>query len=127
MIIEHIALNVANATEMAQWYEQHLGMKIVRKGDHSQMHFIADDAGTTLLELYTNADAPIPDYATTDPLVLHIAFAVDDMDGERERLLAAGATSAGDVATTPAGDQLAMLRDPWGVCVQLVKRSQSML
>jgi hypothetical protein len=31
------------------------------------------------------------------------------------------------VATTPAGDQLAMLRDPWGVAIQLVKRAQPLM
>jgi hypothetical protein len=28
---------------------------------------------------------------------------------------------------TPAGDELVMLRDPWGVALQLVKRAQPML
>ncbi len=39
----------------------------------------------------------------------------------------AGATADGDIAVTPAGDRLAMLRDPWGFCAQLVERADPML
>jgi uncharacterized glyoxalase superfamily protein PhnB len=61
-------------------------------------------------------------------MLLHLAFASDDdMQAQRARLLAAGATPAGDISTTPAGDQLAMLRDPWGFAIQLAKRRQPML
>jgi hypothetical protein len=31
------------------------------------------------------------------------------------------------LTTTPAGDSLVMLRDPWGIALQLVKRAQPML
>ena len=34
---------------------------------------------------------------------------------------------AGDISVTPAGDQLAMLRDPWGFAIQLAKRNQPMI
>jgi hypothetical protein len=50
------------------------------------------------------------------------------MDAARSRLLAAGATSRGDVAITPAGDKLAFLLDPAKVVViQLVQRTTKML
>ena len=42
-------------------------------------------------------------------------------------MIAAGATPAGEVTTSPVGDQLAMLRDPWGLAIQLVKRSRPMV
>jgi hypothetical protein len=57
-------------------------------------------------------------------MVLHVAFGVSDLKSERQRLLLAGATAVGDVTVTPAGDELAMLRDPWGLAVQLVKRAK---
>jgi hypothetical protein len=65
----------------------------------------------------------VPDYRALDPLVFHIAFVTDDIRGTRERLLLAGATSAGDVTVTAAGDEMTFLRDPWGVALQLVKRA----
>ena len=70
------------------------------------------------------ADRPeaIPDYAAMNPFTLHLAFSVDDIAGEHQRLLDAGATAEGPIATTPAGDLLAFLRDPWGTPLQLVRR-----
>jgi glyoxylase I family protein len=127
MRIEHIGINVPRASDHAQWYVQHLGMRIVRKMDTIQIHFIADENGQVMLELFTNPDAPIPDYPSMNPSVFHIAFSVDDIAAERERLLAVGASSAGDINTTPAGDQLVFLRDPWGVCLQLAHRQNPML
>ena len=46
----------------------------------------------------------------------------DEVAKAREKLLAAGGTSAGDVTTSDSGDVMTFLRDPWGITVQLVKR-----
>ena len=43
------------------------------------------------------------------------------------RLLAAGATTAGDVTITPTGDEMTFLRDPWGLALQLVKRGAPLM
>jgi predicted enzyme related to lactoylglutathione lyase len=59
-------------------------------------------------------------------LLLHIAFAVTDMPAERQRLLAAGCSIVEDTVTTPAGDRLTMLRDPWGFALQLCQRARPM-
>ena len=103
-------------------------MSIVRDAAEAPFaHFIADDGGSVMLEIYRNDAAPVPDYASMDPLVLHVAFAVDDVGATRERLLAAGASPVGDVTVTPSGDELAMLRDPWGFAIQLARRSEPMI
>ena len=44
-----------------------------------------------------------------------------------DRLLAAGAKTAGDVTLTPSGDEMTFLRDPWGVALQLVKRATPLM
>ena len=67
--------------------------------------------------------AVLPDYAKLDPLTLHIAFKADDVAQQRQRLLAAGATLAGDIVTTETGDLMTFVRDPWSVTIQLVKRA----
>jgi glyoxylase I family protein len=124
MNIEHMALNVAEPVAMAAWYGQHLGMRVLRKLEQAPFtHFVVDSGGRVVLELYRQ-QAPVPDYASFDPMVLHIAFSSDDVAGARQRLLDAGATPAGDVVTTEAGDVMAFVRDPWGVTVQLVKRAR---
>jgi len=123
MRIEHIAFNVADPVAMAQWYKAHLGMSTLRKTSAPlYMHFLADASGETIIEIYNNPKAPVPDYRTMHPLVVHIAFVVEDIQATRERLLKAGASAEDDITVTDAGDELAMLRDPWGFAVQLVKR-----
>jgi hypothetical protein len=47
--------------------------------------------------------------------------------GTRERLLAAGATTGGDVTATPAGDEMTFLRDPWGLVLQFVRRATPLM
>lgn len=129
MKIEHFAINVEHPVEMVAWYIEHLGMSLVRSNlSLNQMHFIADESGRVVIEIYSNPAAPVPDYQAMDPLVFHIAFAVEgDIEPERDRLIAAGATAYDTVATTPVGDQLLFLRDPWGVPLQLVKRAKPLM
>ena len=75
-----------------------------------------------MIELYRNAAVGVPDYGAVDPLHLHLAFVSDAIDVDVERLVAAGATlvKRHDDAN---GDAIAMLRDPWGVPLQLVQRA----
>ena len=128
MKIEHVAFNVADPVAMAAWYEANLGMRTVRSfGAPNHARFVADSKGQTMMELYRNPKAPVPDYRKMDPLILHVAFAVDDVRATRARLLEAGATAEGEMSVTDSGDALAMLRDPWGFAVQLVKRATPMV
>ena len=128
MKIEHIGYQVEDPAEVARWYVDHLGFQIKRKMDESpRAHFLADGSGSVMIEIYNNPDAPMPDYASMDPLVLHLALAADDVETHRARLLRAGATAVGPAVRTPVGDLVAMLRDPWGFPVQLCKRAEPMV
>ncbi len=126
--LEHVALNVADPVKMAKWYVDNLGMKIMREGPAPvNMRFLADAGGNMMLELYHNPPDAVPDYASMNPLVLHVAFMVDDVDAIRARLLDAGATPTDEVTVTPAGDRLTILRDPWGLAIQFIRRANPML
>ena len=130
MRIEHVALNVPDPVAMAEWYATNLGMKVAREsGPPVNGSFLADSSGSVLVEIYRNENAPVPDYAATDPLVLHLAFVAEDIRAERDRLVAAGATLVTDAPEkpTPGEDEVVMLRDPWGVPVQLVRRAEPMV
>jgi catechol 2,3-dioxygenase-like lactoylglutathione lyase family enzyme len=128
MNIEHMALNVTDPIHQADWFVQHLGMRVVRcVGEPPYTRFIADESGRVVLELYAHRKAPVPDYADLDPLVVHIAFSTADVPGTRDRLLAAGAKTASEINRTPAGDEMMFLRDPWGLAIQLVKRAKPLL
>ncbi len=127
MKLEHIALNLPEPKAAAQWYAENLGLKIVKATDTAPfVHFLADDGGS-MLEFYLNPAAESPDYAEMSPFTLHLAFTTDDILATHEKLRAAGAAAAGDVETTPAGDQIVFLRDPWGVALQLVSRKETLL
>jgi uncharacterized glyoxalase superfamily protein PhnB len=105
-----------------------LGMKVLREGPAPiNARFLADGGGNMMLELYHNPPDAVPNYAAMDPLLLHVAFMVDDVDAVRQKLIAAGATPVGEVTTTPAGDKLAMMRDPWGLAIQFLHRANPML
>ncbi|MCP4256158.1 MAG: VOC family protein [Planctomycetes bacterium] len=126
--LEHVAINVENPAAMATWYRDNLEMKIIRKGPPpANMRFISDSGGNMMLELYNNPPDEVPDYPSMNPLSLHIAFMVDDVKAITRKLIAAGATIAVDMNTTDSGDELVILRDPWGVPIQFLKRAKPML
>ena len=126
--LEHVGLNVADPIKAAQWYVENLGMKVLREAPApANTRFLGDAAGNMMLEIYHNPPEAVPNYAAMDPLLLHVAFMVEDVEAMRSKLIAAGATAVGEVTTTPAGDKLAMLRDPWGLAIQFVRRADPML
>lgn len=128
MKVEHVAINVPDALAMARWYVEHLGLTVKRRTvDEPWAHFMADDSDTFMFEIYTNKNVTIPDYPSGDPSNLHLAFSSDDPAADAVRLKLAGASMVGDVETMGNGDVMAMLRDPWGVPVQLIKRQSPMI
>jgi len=123
MRFEHFALNVPDARAAVVWYTNHLELRVVRtRPDEPYTTFLAEESGRVIMELYTNHAAPVPDYASVHPLCFHVAFTVDDPRATSMRLQIAGATSAYE-ETLPDGSLLVMLRDPWGVPLQLVRRA----
>lgn len=128
MNIEHFALNVPDPVAASAWYSEHLGLRVIRSLNAAPFtHFLADGSDRVVVELYRHTKAPVPDYAAMHPLVFHMAFVTADVRATLERLLVAGASSADEVTTTPAGDEMVFLRDPWGVALQLVKRAVPLL
>jgi glyoxylase I family protein len=122
MKLEHVAINVPDARALVDFFVANLGMKIVVETSTSPfMHFISDGAGS-MLEIYSNPAAPMPDYKTIHQANLHIAFASNDIEGDRTRLIAAGAEALGEISTAASGDKLAFFRAPDGVPFQLVQR-----
>lgn len=123
MKFEHFALNVPDPVAMAGWYVEHCGMRVVLCLDEApHTHFLADEGGRTVMEIYSNPAAPLPEYAAQPPLLFHFAFAVADAAAVRDRLLAAGASL--EVEQRLDDDShLVMLRDPWGVPLQLCNRA----
>ena len=111
---------------MADWYVKHLGCTVARSGGAPVFtRFIS--AGPVLIEIYQGSTPAALDFPAMNPSQLHLAFVSENVKADRDRLLAAGAKIAGDYFTNPGGDELVMLRDPWGIGLQLVKRAKPML
>lgn len=127
MKLEHVAFNVAMPHKVAEWYVKHLGMEIVsQKMTAPFTHFLADDSGKAMIEIYNNPPDQVPDYHALNHLVLHLAFVSDDPVKDKERLTTAGATYVEEVRGDD-GTLLVMLRDPWGMPVQLCRRGKPLL
>jgi glyoxylase I family protein len=122
MKFEHFALNVPSAQAQAAWYAAHLNFTITRSLQTAPYtHFLADETGRTIVELYTNPQALIPDYPTLHPLCFHLAVVAPDARAERARLELSGATLFRE-DPQPDGTLLIMMRDPWGLPLQLCQR-----
>jgi glyoxylase I family protein len=126
MKIEHLAFNVADPVAVAAWYGQHCGLRVVRHIPHpAQTHFLAD-SDSTVLEIYCNPPDQVPDYRNMNPLLFHLALASSDPAADSKRLIAAGAVLVEEIRQAD-GSHLVMLRDPWGVGLQLCKRAKELL
>ncbi len=127
MKIEHVAFQVADPAAMADWYVKHLGFSVRRSSDDPVVvRFLADASGAVMLEVYRNPKVPVPDYPSMAPALLHVAFVCNDLPAAIARLTAAGALLVAGPETL-GEDELAMLRDPWGLALQLAKRKRAML
>ena len=127
MKIEHFAFNVADPIAVAEWYVAHMGMTIARKMEGGpNTHFLADDSGQVMIEIYNNPPDQVPDYANMNPLILHLAFVCENPEEKRAELEKVGATFAEEVRIKD-GSHLVMMRDPWGLAIQLCKRGTPML
>ncbi|WP_269522978.1 VOC family protein [Coraliomargarita parva] len=128
MRIEHFAYQVEDPDAMARWYSEHLGFQVKRSADTPvPVRFLAAGNDQVMIEIYNNPKVTTPDYASMDPLLLHLAFVCEDLSGTLKRLLEAGATLVNGPDQLENGDQLAMLRDPWQLPIQLCKRGIPML
>jgi uncharacterized glyoxalase superfamily protein PhnB len=119
---------VEDPVAVANWYCVNLNMKIQRQSEPPfNTRFVSDESENMMCEFYHNADVPVPDYFHMNPGSVHIAFEVDNIFSLFEKLKHAGANVVKEPEQMSAGDTICMLRDPWGIPLQLVKRQQAML
>lgn len=126
-VLEHPAIDVADPVATASWWVENLGFTITKqKDDETHTTFLVDASGRVAIEMYRAKTQPTaPDYANMDPLTLHFGFTSKDVDADIERLTKAGATLV--VHEKAPGFDGAMMRDPFGIAIQFVKREQSVL
>jgi len=128
MYIEHIAFALPDPTVGAAWYVEHLGCTVVRSSAQPPYaHFLLPPGGGVLIELFNDPAVPDADYGRVHPFQAHLAFHADDPDAVRTRLVEAGAVPEEGTILAGARDHYVMLRDPWGVPLQLVRRAEPLL
>jgi len=127
MKFEHVAINVKDPVAMADWYTRNLNMTVrnaLKEAPYT--HFLADETGSAMLEIYQNPPDAVPDYSSQHPLQLHVAFVSNDPETDKQHLLEAGCTLFEDQHLED-GSRLVMLRDPWGFALQLCHRATPMI
>jgi glyoxylase I family protein len=128
LYIEHFAVNVADSRAKAKWFGDNLGTVVVRDGKAPTYGMFISDAGKNMMfELYQQKDYPFVDFSAIDHMSFHVAFMTDNIQSTKNMLLASGAKMAEDIKTTPSGDTVLMLRDPWNMPIQFVKRANPLL
>jgi glyoxylase I family protein len=124
---EHVAFNVLDPSVVVRWYCDNLGMKVMRQGGAPTFTtFIADSGEHMMLELFHNADFPLFEPGKFNHMSIHLAFMVQDIAAMKTNLLKARASVVDDITKTPSGDQVLMMRDPWGLAIQFVQRAKPM-
>lgn len=123
MIFEHFAINVAEVHKTVQWYVKSLGLTVVSEQKEPPfMHFLADTTGRVIIEFYHRTDAPMTDFNNEHPITFHVAFVSENAQADRERLEALGAVYVDEVLKQD-GTHIIMLRDPFGMPLQLCQRA----
>lgn len=126
MILEHFALNVSEPHKMKDWYVKHLDLSVVSEmTEPPNMIFLADQTGRVIFEFYYNPAGSVLDFKDLHHLTLHCAFETKNASMERTRLEQAGCSFVEEVKKAD-GSHLVMMRDPWGLALQLCERGTRM-
>ena len=127
MRLLHTMVRVKDLDRSLAFYRDVLGLReesrrVLDKADATIL-FLTDDVGEHRIELTYNHDGR--DYQLGTQFG-HFAFAVDDLDRERERLEGHGiGFSRGPYRVTAGGNRIAFIKDPDGVEIELIERGQA--
>jgi uncharacterized glyoxalase superfamily protein PhnB len=116
-----ISLNVDDVTASSTFVKEHFGFKEQMSAD-GFVSLAREDAGFNLIFLKTGLNSFKPIYMRehrADGLL--IAFVVDDIDAEYERLQSEGVPITTPIETEPWGERFFQVTDPNGVVLQLVQ------
>jgi predicted enzyme related to lactoylglutathione lyase len=86
------------------------------------MTFLADGSDRVVIEFYSRNDAAMQDFRQLHPLTFHMAFVSENAEKDKRRLVTAGASFFEELFKED-GSHLVMLRDPWGMPLQLCQRT----
>jgi catechol-2,3-dioxygenase len=124
MSIEHIGLCVDEPFDMADWYVKNLNFTILKKdgSKNDGVVFIEDSKGKTILELYNAPGIERINFSSLTPLQFHIAIEVENPYEKSLDLEKVGAKIEGESIRNNYKGEKYMVRDPWGVTLQILNR-----
>jgi lactoylglutathione lyase len=117
-----VVLTVEDFDEAVAFYCDALGLEQLEDWSGDDGRVILLDAGQATLELFDEQQAESVDRIEAGRRVsgpVRLAVEVEDLDGTRERLLAAGATAEAEPVVPPWGGRNARLRAPDGMQLTL--------
>jgi uncharacterized glyoxalase superfamily protein PhnB len=116
-----ISLNVADPEASAAFMERHFGFTREMAAD-GFVSVARPDAGFNIAYLRTGLETFKPEaLAGHDADGLLVAFVVEDVDAEYERVRAEGVEITTPIETEPWGERYFQMTDPCGVVIQLVQ------
>ena len=119
-------LRVRNLDTSIAFYENALGMRLLRKKDYESGRFTlaflgyGEEKDETVIELTHNWDKK--DYANGDAYG-HIAIGVDELQKTYDHTLSCGGTAKVAPKVFGSGTRLAFIKDPDGYDVELIELS----
>ena len=123
MRLLHTMVRVKDLDRSVAFYRDVLGMReesrrVLERADATIL-FLSDGAGDHRIELTYNHDGRHYELGTQFG---HVAFSVEDLDRERERLERHGiAFSRGPYQVTEGGRRIAFIKDPDGLEIELIE------
>jgi catechol 2,3-dioxygenase-like lactoylglutathione lyase family enzyme len=124
----HVALSVVDLDEAIAWYGKAFGVKATLRAEPPgfRLAMLESEDGTRL-EVFERPDASRTVDSSTPITIMrhhgltHLAFTVDDLVGEHDRLVDIGATSVWDPRPSPEeGKAMAFVQDPEGNLIELI-------
>ena len=116
-----LSLNVADPEASAGFLVEHFGFRVAMQAD-GFVSLERDDAGFNVIFLREGLPTFKPaSHAAAVTGGLLVAFVVDGIDQEHERLREAGAPIVTPLETEPWGERYFQVRDPNGIIIQLVQ------
>jgi catechol-2,3-dioxygenase len=115
---EHIAINVEDPKAVADWYVKYVDLKII--SESKKMIFVGDSDHHCMFELYKKTDVK-GSYSDLSHDASHVAFTTDNAAQLSSKMVEGGARLIHQF-TSPAGDTVINMTDPWGNNLQVIQR-----
>ena len=118
--IEHTGISAENPEELARWYVEKLGMRLV--GDNKKGTLFLAAPNAAMIEIYPARQKGQSGFDNYTAGHRHLAFSVDDFDRTWEDLKASGVKMAGEPVVNEA-IKLVLFYDGEGNLCHLIARA----